>query len=328
MKKLKNFLDHLSKNKSNSEYVSQFGGMWIDQVNSATKNAKLAKIAKTNGAIAEQISCFDKYGYVILRDAIPHKTCDSISRALEDAYENGSASINAQFPGEHGVKRAIKAGDSYKSARMIDTYMVLSEALAALFNEEIKDFLMTVFEEEPLLFQSLNFFEGSGQGLHQDTAFVVTNEPMKLIASWIALEDVVQGSGELNFVPGSHRYNEYLFSSKYKHFSAERDGKNSLQQFYKHIDNEIEINNGQLDQFLAKKGDVLLWHADLYHGGAPVRIENSTRKSLVGHYCPLSAKPNFFNFANNTIHQINSNNFASAYYEEVCHSSLDEQYSG
>ena len=43
--------------------------------------------------------------------------------------------------------------------------------------------------------------------------------------------------------------------------------------------------------FSAKKGDVLIWHADLAHGGAAVTNKESTRKSLVGHFCPEDVSP-------------------------------------
>ena len=36
--------------------------------------------------------------------------------------------------------------------------------------------------------------------------------------------------------------------------------------------------------FIAKKGDVLVWHANLLHGGSEVRNADLTRKSLVVHY--------------------------------------------
>jgi ectoine hydroxylase-related dioxygenase (phytanoyl-CoA dioxygenase family) len=44
--------------------------------------------------------------------------------------------------------------------------------------------------------------------------------------------------------------------------------------------------------FAARKGDVLVWHADLVHGGNPVS-NVTTRKSIVTHYCPKHLSPLF-----------------------------------
>ena len=46
-------------------------------------------------------------------------------------------------------------------------------------------------------------------------------------------------------------------------------------------------------RFRPKKGDVLLWHADLVHGGAPRERAELTRQSLVTHYCPVNVDPEF-----------------------------------
>jgi ectoine hydroxylase-related dioxygenase (phytanoyl-CoA dioxygenase family) len=37
-------------------------------------------------------------------------------------------------------------------------------------------------------------------------------------------------------------------------------------------------------QFLARKGDVFVWHAHLLHGGAPIKDNTLNRKSCVFHY--------------------------------------------
>ena len=44
--------------------------------------------------------------------------------------------------------------------------------------------------------------------------------------------------------------------------------------------------------FIAKKGDVFLWAADLLHGSNPrTRSEEETRMSCVTHYCPETTQP-------------------------------------
>jgi len=52
----------------------------------------------------------------------------------------------------------------------------------------------------------------------------------------------------------------------------------------------------KVESFLAKKGDILIWHADLAHGGAPVSNKALTRQSLIGHFCPLTVRPHYFDF--------------------------------
>jgi ectoine hydroxylase-related dioxygenase (phytanoyl-CoA dioxygenase family) len=51
------------------------------------------------------------------------------------------------------------------------------------------------------------------------------------------------------------------------------------------VTQEIIAKNGlQPKVFLPKKGDVFIWHANLVHGGTPVRNTALTRKSMVIHY--------------------------------------------
>jgi len=40
----------------------------------------------------------------------------------------------------------------------------------------------------------------------------------------------------------------------------------------------------QRHEFSGKKGQVLLWHGMLIHGGAPIARRGTTRKSMVIHY--------------------------------------------
>jgi glycosyltransferase involved in cell wall biosynthesis len=47
-------------------------------------------------------------------------------------------------------------------------------------------------------------------------------------------------------------------------------------------------------RFLPRKGDALIWSADLAHGGSPVADDALTRKSLVCHYSPADVRPYFF----------------------------------
>ncbi|MCI0653522.1 MAG: phytanoyl-CoA dioxygenase family protein [Methylococcaceae bacterium] len=166
----------------------------------------------------------------------------------------------------------------------------------AALHPSIASLLEIIFEEKPIATQSLLFERGSQQGIHQDPTYVVFDKPLFLAASWIALEDVRQGTGELIGWEGSHLIPPYLFSGKYKSWLSARDGLEQHKAYLNHIRTECEKLNCRRFHFLPKKGDVFIWINNFAHGGAAIKDEKKTRKSLVTHYTGKSILPNFAHF--------------------------------
>jgi ectoine hydroxylase-related dioxygenase (phytanoyl-CoA dioxygenase family) len=107
-----------------------------------------------------------------------------------------------------------------------------------------------------------------------------------LTAAWIAMEDIHPDSGPLVYYPGSHKL-PYVFSKDVQISEAEfkRNGYTEYQAKYEpHIRNELERNALEPHHFHARKGDVLIWHANLIHGGSPRRDVRLSRKAVVCHY--------------------------------------------
>lgn len=61
-------------------------------------------------------------------------------------------------------------------------------------------------------------------------------------------------------------------------------GKNYKRNYESAIQKLLEGQNLEKKFFTAKKGDVLIWHANLLHGGSKVVDQARTRKSMVLHY--------------------------------------------
>lgn len=180
--------------------------------------------------------------------------------------------------------------DSYES--IFDVYVNFESARAACFHPTILRFLELLFDARPVAFQQLLFQRSNGHPLHQDTAYVCVDQPLWLAATWIALEDVVQGRGELTYFEGSHKIPHYLFKDGSKRFNAAHDDP---APFSRHIAEELRAHGCKKHDFLARKGDVFLWSADLVHGSNPrTRPEEETRRSCVTHYCPETTKPFWF----------------------------------
>jgi hypothetical protein len=130
--------------------------------------------------------------------------------------------------------------------------------------------------------------------LHIDTGPLTLTEPMSLVGSWVALEDVQPLSGEFQFIPGSHQTPELL------HHGTAKGHQSDYDEYYKVLQGThrlCEERGLETKTFIAKKGDVLIWHGDLMHGGAPIQDQSRTRKSLIAHLMPLGVMPTFFDFS-------------------------------
>jgi ectoine hydroxylase-related dioxygenase (phytanoyl-CoA dioxygenase family) len=57
-----------------------------------------------------------------------------------------------------------------------------------------------------------------------------------------------------------------------------------MPEFKQYIASEIEQHGLKAETLLAQKGDVLIWHSQLLHGGSEIIDKRRTRKSLVTHY--------------------------------------------
>jgi len=273
------------------DFNSRFKGFWTDTVDAEFDLKKMLADATVTAQEAELLSQFIRDGYVVIPNAISTQLADQIAHEMANVHNTP----------EKFVARAERQNYSYateavvqsKFIRLIDYYVNSSLAREAIFSPMIARILQLIFQRPVMAFQSLSFKVGSQQAIHQDGAYVVLSEPAQFAASWIALEDVQEGTGELIYYPGSHRYPDFLFSGQYKHFKPARDGQEQLQASLKNLHDQAKHMNLQLKSFLPKKGDALIWAADLAHGGSRISNPHATRQSLVTHYCPVDVLPNY-----------------------------------
>ena len=133
--------------------------------------------------------------------------------------------------------------------------------------------------------------------MHQDTAFVVVESPLELAACWGSPSRMCRRAGA-NSCPtrAAIACRSTTYSGRYKHSNPERDGHEQHGEWATLIHENAERLGLPHRTFLPKKGDLLIWSADLAHGGSPVVDENLTRRSLVGHWCPARCRPHYFEY--------------------------------
>jgi len=131
----------------------------------------------------------------------------------------------------------------------------------------------------PIAINTLLLEYGSQQQAHFDTYFMPSRTPNMMIASWIALEAATETNGPLFYYPGSHRIEPYRFSNGgISAIAAEMEKADAYRE-------RMIARHGLAPvTLLAEPGDVLIWHAQLLHGGSPIRQRGETRMSLVTHY--------------------------------------------
>jgi len=146
----------------------------------------------------------------------------------------------------------------------------------------LRDVVGRIFRRRARPFAAINFQSGSEQALHQDMAVFHVWPRNWLVGAWIALEEVGPDAGPLVFHSGSHRAPMFPGFAAYPQTNLRTSDEATAAAYEAWIADAA--SRYERREFLARRGQVLLWHGMLFHGGVPVRRAGSTRKSMVLHY--------------------------------------------
>jgi ectoine hydroxylase-related dioxygenase (phytanoyl-CoA dioxygenase family) len=269
-------------------FRSRYGGLWIDRRDA---HEVLAGLRSRGEVTAQESSALAQYideGYVVFPGAVGDDVIDEYLDLFERSWDEAPSCIYAHV--EHKVVPLSRALYD-KIAKVSCLHCCFDRAGELVFPPAVLRFLTLIYDRPPVAFQTMTMRKGSEEVLHTDTGPLTLTEPMTMAASWLALEDVRPGSGELEFVPGSHSVPEHLHPGMSK---GHNDDMGAYGQVLEQMKNHCAERGFTTERFAAKKGDVLIWHADLLHGGAKIENPSSTRKSLVTHFMPLGVMPTFY----------------------------------
>lgn len=166
--------------------------------------------------------------------------------------------------------------------KLNDLYLDYPEVRELSLDKNLNHILAQLLGQAPIAINSLSLELGSEQPNHIDTFYMPPKVSNKMLASWIALDEVGSENGPLRFYPGSHKIPPFRFSH-----GKLNAIENEISDFYSYINAEIENRQLRSKIFRAEPGDVLIWHAQLLHGGEKI-LKNKRRRSLVTHYFRVS----------------------------------------
>lgn len=239
---------------------------WLDEHPTEEQIRQQPGFSNFTSDVQDAILQWPEKGYLILKHLLPDETTDAISQEVQRLLSHHSVDFN------------------YTGTKIMDAHRHSAVINEVFKHDQLLQLLSFLLGRKAIPFQTINFLEGSRQRAHADVMHMSTYPQGFLIAAWIALEDISADAGPLFYYSGSHQWpyvgNADLGLKK----NAWMIEPNVNARYEDVLEQRIQEKCAQPQVFLAKKGDVLVWHANLLHGGMPVVNPALTRKSMVAHY--------------------------------------------
>jgi ectoine hydroxylase-related dioxygenase (phytanoyl-CoA dioxygenase family) len=198
------------------------------------------------------------------------------------------ASIRAQVPNgvdENGL------GD-----RIGQLHQKVPELMGTVDSPRLLSFIRYALEDDPVLFASLNFDRGTQQGAHVDLIYFCTEPLHSMVGVWIALEDIDLDAGPLFYHLGSHKWPFEYFGEVDEDVAAgsaladkERIAARAT-SWLDRLGRRIKERASMPKPMILRKGDAVVWHARLAHGGMPRLDLKRSRRSVVYHFVGASSR--------------------------------------
>ena len=230
---------------------------------------------------------FRKDGYIIF-NINDNDLIDRVNNDIDELLKSDSVKTNSKIY-------------SYNDApRIVESHKRSDNCLNLAKHHRVMEMIGLVTGESPRPFSTINFVRSTQQPLHSDYVHFGTIPELNLVGSWVALEDIDPNSGPLHVVPGSHKYKIFEFSDVVEKMPRSRSELKKQYTLYEEwIKSELEKKGAKSIDPTLKKGDCILWSANLLHG-SPECLDNTlSRKSQVTHWSFGSTEshynPNFSN---------------------------------
>lgn len=218
---------------------------------------------------------------------------------IRQYHDQGYLVINESIVDEtHARMIQEHVWDKCEGGRYQDAWRVCEAVRDVAAHEKVLSVLRLLYGREAIPFQTLNFVRGTEQATHSDVIHFSSLPRGFMAAAWVALEDITLKQGPLHYFPGSHKLPEFDYydmgiAEEFTYPDSPWEGANSWDnprtmhkyKLYEQLIKSIAQENGfERHKLTLKKGEFLLWSANLLHGGEAIIDSLSTRKSQVTHY--------------------------------------------
>jgi hypothetical protein len=240
---------------------------WFDRPDADNYINNLFNTGKITLEEKSSLKEFVTNGFVILPESLEPSLIEAVNTELDEVIAKKYQNY------EYGTSQRLELLHlHYPAIRKVLTY------------PRVLTFLELIFGVKPRPCQTLTYIFGSQQDFHQDTIHLTPFPAGYMCGVWVAFEDVQPFSGELEVLPGSHRFPRIYTNS----VNCSKVTNGDWGQFANTVVKEWEkyINESKIEPFSyrPKAGSILIWHENLMHRGS-IRIDKSlSRRSIVSHY--------------------------------------------
>jgi ectoine hydroxylase-related dioxygenase (phytanoyl-CoA dioxygenase family) len=153
--------------------------------------------------------------------------------------------------------------------------------------------MRSLIGEQMMLHLCLTGWVSTERDWHQDDYLNPPFVNSWYAAVWMALGDIHPDSGPFEYVPGSHRW-PLMRGDKIRARMPWRQATQpnwpavSESFVVPAVEAEIERRGAIVRPFIAKRGDVLIWHGRLLHRGSKPKQPGMMRNSLICHYSGIT----------------------------------------
>ncbi|MGQ0699351.1 MAG: phytanoyl-CoA dioxygenase family protein [Panacagrimonas sp.] len=232
---------------------------------------------------ADQIAQYAEQGLLVIDPQIPEAT---LARARAD--------LAGHFPVQAGPQKKRYRGASIYYNRIADAWRFSAAVREIAMAPAIHSALAVLYGRRPLPFQTLNFLRGTEQLAHSDTIHFNCEPRGFMCGVWVALEDIDMENGPLVYYPGSQRLPEIGLRDLEPDVTALMKRpplwwpdlhRKIYRPYYEPFIAALIEQRALTPQYaLVKRGQAVIWSANLLHGGSPQRDRERTRWSQVTHF--------------------------------------------
>ena len=233
---------------------------------------------------------FNAKGYVIIQLGLTKTFIEDLINEINSLSTSKDVKTNSTFFSYNNSPRIVDAGKH--STRVVNLAL----------HEEVLSLLRFFYRKEPIPFSTINFIKGTEQPLHSDTIHFGTIPKGYLSAAWVALEDTDKDNGALRVIEGSHKLKDIdFFDLKLTPPKNSKQAEDIYKQYEHYVQELVLALNLKERTIFMEKGSVLIWAANLLHGGGIITDQKRTRYSQVTHYNFEDCDYNFYPFFSSPI---------------------------